>query len=283
MSNLLWVLQDNLYSEYGYQRFIDFIVDHDYNHVFVKPIPFANIIIPVGYNHWDGDVETAPNPIDDENQPIVAFGSITLNKVATKRGWEPGIFTNENFEYDIWKSAFGEQHILNEDATIGTIEALTKLRFDEPVFVRPTKDTKAFAGQVFEGWELSDWLNEVAQIEPSDDTPLHKDTRILISSAKNIEQEYRMFIVNGQVITGSLYKQGDVVKHSELIDDDVYQFTQQMIDEWQPAEAFVIDIARSNGQMKIIEINTINSAGFYAADVTKIVDAIDQMYGSRSG
>lgn len=50
-----------------------------------------------------------------------------------------------------------------------------------------------------------------------------------------------------------------------------------MIEIWQPARAFVIDIALTQESYKIVEINCINSAGFYAADVSKIVNAIQKM------
>ena len=45
----------------------------------------------------------------------------------------------------------------------------------------------------------------------------------------------------------------------------------------QPAKAFVIDIARVDGEFKIIEINNLNSAGFYASDVQKIIAAIEEL------
>ena len=86
-----------------------------------------------------------------------------------------------------------------------------------------------------------------------------------------------MFVVRGKVVTASLYKQGNVVRSSELVDDDVMYFAARMIHRWQPANAFVIDIADTPDGFKIIEINNINSAGFYAADCQKIVAAIEDL------
>ena len=46
---------------------------------------------------------------------------------------------------------------------------------------------------------------------------------------------------------------------------------------WQPARAWVLDVCETDEGMKIVEINTINSAGFYAANVTDLVLSIDAM------
>ena len=86
-----------------------------------------------------------------------------------------------------------------------------------------------------------------------------------------------MFVVGGNVVTGSLYKQGNVVRSEELVDRDVLYYTARMAHRWEPAEAFVIDIAKTSDGFKVIEINNINSAGFYAADCQKIVAAIEDL------
>ena len=50
-----------------------------------------------------------------------------------------------------------------------------------------------------------------------------------------------------------------------------------MIQQWQPSRGFVIDIAEAAEGPKIIEINNLNSSGFYCCDVSKIVQTIEQM------
>lgn len=44
---------------------------------------------------------------------------------------------------------------------------------------------------------------------------------------------------------------------------------------WAPLPAFVMDVCRCGGEWKIIEINTLNACGFYAADLDKLVAAIE--------
>ena len=47
-----------------------------------------------------------------------------------------------------------------------------------------------------------------------------------------------------------------------------------MIKNYNPAQAYVIDIAAIDDCFKIIEINNINSVGLYAANVDKFIISI---------
>jgi hypothetical protein len=40
-----------------------------------------------------------------------------------------------------------------------------------------------------------------------------------------------------------------------------------------------MDIARTPDGLKIVELNTMNSAGFYQSNVGKIVDKLEELYG----
>ena len=63
------------------------------------------------------------------------------------------------------------------------------------------------------------------------------------------------------------------------------------IAEWQPHDAFVIDVAevpnlhalRHNLDephwLKVVEINTLNSSGFYACNIPKLVMALETAFG----
>lgn len=82
-------------------------------------------------------------------------------------------------------------------------------------------------------------------------------------------------------MTASLYKEGGRVKYSPYVDDRVVRFVQSFLGDgkWEPARAYVIDVAETKNGLSIIECNNINAAGWYAADVQKLVVAIDGMNG----
>ena len=273
---MLWVVQTNLYNETGYVRFLEALVRLDIEHVIVKPVPFTSIILPADFDSMTQDVETTPEPVIDTDQKVMVMGATTLTRIAQERGWTPGTYLNDNFDFSVWRDGFGHDNVLNSDATVGAIWDIA-IPAGDWLFLRPVLDSKSFTGMVLSQYDISDWLQSMSMIDEEEFTPLHKNTEIMISSAKTINAEYRMFVVDGKFVTGSLYKSGSTVRADENVDQDVIEFTQQMTDKWSPAAAFVIDIARTPDGLKVIEINNINSAGFYAADVQKIVYAITQL------
>jgi hypothetical protein len=83
-------------------------------------------------------------------------------------------------------------------------------------------------------------------------------------------------VVDGQIVTYSLYKDGSRVVHRHEIDGDALDFGQRMVDI-NPgySQAYVIDICRTEEGLKLLETNCLNAAGFYAADLVKLARAID--------
>ena len=271
---MLWIVQNNLYNENGYVRFLDALVRFNCDHIIVKPVPFTSIILPADFDSMTQDVETTPEPEFDQDQKIMVMGATSLTRIAKERGWTPGTYLNENFDFSVWRDGFGKRFVLNYDATVGTVFDIEIPKGDW-LFARPVLDSKSFTGTLFSAYDLGNWLQSVSVIEEEEFQPLHKNTEIMIASAKTIYAEYRMFVVNDRVVTGSLYKSGNTVRADENVDQDVIDFTKQMVKKWTPAKAFVIDIARTPDGLKVIEINNINSSGFYAANVQKIVKALD--------
>jgi hypothetical protein len=64
--------------------------------------------------------------------------------------------------------------------------------------------------------------------------------------------------------------------YDSIIDQKIVDFAQSMVDRWQPADAFVIDIADTPNGLKVVEINTFGVSGFYYSDMFKVVDALIQ-------
>ncbi len=74
-----------------------------------------------------------------------------------------------------------------------------------------------------------------------------------------------------------MYKHRDRVVYSDMIPEYVTKFAQDMADIWCPNRAFDLDVCETPEGMRIVEINSINSAGFYACDMGKFVNAISNM------
>ncbi len=69
----------------------------------------------------------------------------------------------------------------------------------------------------------------------------------------------------------SQYKLGDQVIYDRVVDDDILEYAQQMADIYQPAKGFVLDVARTDDGLKIVEINCLNCAGFYHVNIQKLL------------
>lgn len=117
-------------------------------------------------------------------------------------------------------------------------------------------------------------------LDPEDipDGSLGPDTLMMLTPPARILQEWRVWIVKGQVVTASLYREGEQVVYRREIDGDALAFAQSMVD-LNPgyAPACVMDICRTAEGLRLLETNCINAAGFYAADLLKLAAAINGM------
>ncbi|HEY9651003.1 MAG TPA: ATP-grasp domain-containing protein [Coleofasciculaceae cyanobacterium] len=251
---MLWIIQENLFQEREYENFLAACDRQGINYRTVKIIPFSHELVP---------------EIIEPN-PILVFGSTTLVRIAQERGWKPGAFYNKNFNFKVWSEAWGA-NILNYRAKTCTISQMkTELN---KFFVRPCEDLKYFNGTVIIKDSLNEWKAEIF----SQSNYLTEDTEVVISEVKTIYKEFRFFVIDSKLVTGSLYKLGNRRCLDKNIEPDAHRFASKMIKLWQPDRAFVIDIALTEEGYKIVEVNCINSAGFYAAEVSKIVNAMQEV------
>jgi len=274
---MLWVVQGNLKTDEGLNALMAVLRDEGYQHALVKTIPFSNIIVGVDVDINQFDESDVPRLQIENDKPMVTMGSYSLALTAKEKGWVPGSFINENFEFSKWLSGWGKDNLLNGEAIEDSIKNIIPqiVSGRQRVFARPSEDTKSFSGQLFEADNLIYWLGKIAAA--NDRFGLNGDTSIIVSPEKNIVAEYRLFVVDGKIVSGSLYKVGQLVTASENIDPVAINYANKMLNIWQPDRAFVLDIAITDEGPKVIEVNNINSSGFYKSDISKIVSAIDKM------
>lgn len=257
-----WVIQDNLFSEDGYVRLIDALDRLKQDYDIVKVIPFAHELTP--------DIDY---PAD---QKVLVMGSDSLINVAKKKGWFPGAFTNNRFDHRVWVSAHGDE-MLNAEAEVILFGDVVPPKSGESFFIRPAIDFKIFAGEVITPEKFLSWQEKAIAYGETGYSTLSADTEVVVSPVKRILQEYRFFVVNNHIVTGSSYKIGDKVVASGDVDRDVESYVHGCIQTWQPDYAYVIDIARTPDGFKIIEYNCINASGFYACDCQQIVDRLEHL------
>ncbi len=252
---MYYIIQKNTFNEPNYINLINAIERNNLSYEIVDVLPFVE------------DFDFLTNRKD-----VFCFGAVKMSRLAKKYDWNPGSLLNENHDYRIY-SKYYKDNLLNWDSKIQ--------KFDEPIdidlfFARPCEDTKTFTGKIF---SIQEW-NEFKKRHNDGKytSSLNSDTAIQISSVKDITKEFRFWIVNGEVITGSLYRMGSWINYSENVDDGALEFCKKMVKIYTLADAFVMDICEVDGDYKIIECGCINSAGFYKANMSKLIESLENYW-----
>lgn len=242
------------------QRLADVLKRRNIPHDLVRKPPFADYL--VGMND--------ENPIEHRiDGPVFAYGSTTLGMVSQKMGWTPGYIDAPEMIEAI--SHWGA-HMLNHDAKtseIGSMEAP-----QGAFFIRPDTDGKAFAGTVTSHEGFNEWRSRLLDIDSW--TSIPPETMVLYASVKDILAEWRIAVVGGKIAAASQYRKNNRLQLREGAPDDVLRYAQCRIDEWAPRQAFVIDICETPDGFRIVETNSISSAGFYHMNMESYVDAIEK-------
>lgn len=257
----MWLIQNNLNFEVGIDNIKTILKN---NNIEVVEID----IYKDDENLYIKDTFEKFEPIDTSN--IFVLGSYRLSRMATERGLYPGSFSNDNFNYASWTQNWTKENMLNGDYLKQKVTELKIPDHWEAVFARPLEDDKLITGGLFKKEDLLMALETKV-------TDKHKDKYLILSEPKTILAEYRFFVVDNKVITGSLYKIRGQLITSDSIDQEALVYAQKMVDLWTPSAAFVIDIALTDKGPKIIEVNNISSAGLYKSDVSKLVFGIEDL------
>jgi hypothetical protein len=205
----------------------------------------------------------------DPSLSMMLYGGTLLPILAKDLGWKNGIFWEDDwFDPDNW--AQHRNDMLNQSVRTISLEELRTHWIQEPTFVKPVS-VKEFTGMVLEGPDKEWFMKEYSALPNSLD--------VCCSPMQDIEREWRFWIVNGKIATGSLHKKYGYLTIREPIPEDVYAQANRMSKDWLLNPTIVMDIAQMrDGTYKVVEFNSINSSGFYNADIRKIVEALEESY-----
>jgi ATP-grasp domain, R2K clade family 3 len=231
-------------------------------------------------------VPIARAPFDDQppdvpaDQPIVFYGSSSLIDAVVDAGhWQPGAWVLLE-DYEDWVAVYGA-HMLNARArvlSLAELQADAELATDDrPLFARPCRDSKLFAGQVTPASELVAWAHRALAVGDTSCTP---ETRVMLAEPVGLRDEWRLFVVDGEVVAGSHYRSYQRLDVSPHVPDEVQRFAEQLIVGRSPAPVVVMDIGRSGNDLFVVEFNGACSSGFYAADVSAWVAAVGRFVTS---
>ena len=264
-----WVIQSNIYAEENFDNLIATLERLAIPFSTHKAVPFIGVI--------------EPEPVIPDGSRVIVMGSYSLARHARNRGWQPGAFLG-NLDFEIQRKHWGEL-MLNVDAKI---YPFVEIPFQEqPFFLRPVLDTKTFTGMLLDWGKYTEWRDSILRLPETNDpvndplsiSVLTADAPTMVCSKKEIWDETRTWIVDGKVVTCSGYKMGTIKRYMapEHVDPAVVKFANNCAMTWSPNRAYVMDVALTPNGYKIIEVNNLNSAGWYKCDMQKLVMALEDM------
>lgn len=274
---MFYIVQENTFREENYNILIESLDRLGLEYDVVKSVGFTDLILksdtPQGVEINNNSEWVYHNNMKD----VFVFGSLKLARTSKLHNWIPGSLVNDRHDYDVYKE-YWRENLLNWDSEV--VEFNEIFKWDTPTkFIRPCEDTKVFTGKVY---DIKEWKEFVKySLNNGHSTVLNDKTRIQVSTPKEIYKEIRCWVVDKKVITASQYRLGNNIISSNIIDDEALEFAQSMVDIFQLADAFVIDVCLTPNGWKIVEAGCINCAGFYHADMQKVLIALEDYYTPR--
>jgi ATP-grasp domain, R2K clade family 3 len=266
------IIQHDMFNEFGFRRLKDAMHELKLPYGIIKIVPFSH------------EIEWVEGVITGGAVPTMIWGMTTVEEVAKHYGWVPGVFKNDNFDMRVLNKMWGSR-MLNADAKFYKLGEVPS--YEGAMFMRPVLDTKSFTGGLINGDELDAWRAGLYELR-REFTTLDLNTEVMVASPKKVHDEGRFFVVDKKVVAGSTYRVSGRVLYKSIDSGnplalDMLRFaegaftTTEMM-QWFPAEAFVIDIGRTDEGFKIIEVNCLNSSGFYDSNMTAVVKAIENLH-----
>lgn len=207
---------------------------------------------------------------------VIPYGSTKLTRLGMERHWEGLCFDPETFRVNVWNE--NRNDMLNQHVRQMSVRECMAAMEDEPEdsvwFVRPVEDLKHFNGTVTVAKEIRRWMSSV----DSGNFSFAAETQMIVAPPQTIHAEWRYFVVGGQVVDGSLYREAGQKLSKYVIEPELYAQAQALADSWLPHPTCVMDVAQTDEGLKVIEFNTFNSSGFYAHDIAKIVTAATEHF-----
>ena len=230
-----------------------------YPHEFVGVIPFGHEI-------------TSDEPITGLD--FIPYGSTLFTTLTYEKGWKGNYFDLDVFNY----RAFLENRddMLN-DNVMKIEDAVTYLKTVPPeteFFTRPSLDLKQYVGMVENAGELLAWFKDAMEFSGTGCYKIEEGTEIVLCQPKVIQAEWRYFVVDRKIVSGSQYKYEDRLYPQRVVEQDILDEAQTFADLWLPHDNCVMDLALVDDELKVIEFNCLNSSGFYDNNVQDVFTAL---------
>lgn len=206
---------------------------------------------------------------------VIFYGSLAFARHIKKLSkWIPGVYydlTNYNclgYYPQLGSLLLAQEYVM---LPFGDLRRQKKFLYknfshNNSIFIRPNSGNKLFTGYVIAESEFDTELSML------DSYNLAQDTLIVVSAARELAAEWRFVVVNGQIITGSQYKQGEDLHVSKIIPDAALQLAQHAAIMFMPTSVWCLDICQlKSGEYFVLEVGSFSCCGLYGCDLTEVV------------
>ena len=235
----------------------------------------------------DNDIKEYMTKRFTDKDIVIFHGSIQHGRRVAKTSMYPGIYlTLDNYECFKYYGHFGD-YLLNSNYIMMGLNDVARnqsklydMFLGNGLFIRPSDGFKSFPGQMlhWDGFrtELSTLIKSYGGLDT--------DTLCVLSPEQDIEEEYRFIVVNGAVVSGSMYSDSNsrrkmIAYYDKICENkNALNFAECMAKIYQPDPVYSLDVCRlSTGEYKMVEANSFCCGSLYGNDYRKVVDAVNEL------
>jgi hypothetical protein len=207
---------------------------------------------------------------------VLGYGTFPFaRQIQLHHKWAPGAWCNSaNLDCATYYAHFGPFLLNWEYAILPGVEAIRQQDwlyrvFGErgQVFVRPTGCQKLFPGRCVPRDDFSTALAPT-RYDPA--------TLVVIARPRPVLREWRLVVVDGQVVAASQYAENGVLSLEAGCPERVKEFAQSVLHlvKWRPDPAFMMDVGLTEwDNCKLVELNSFSGSWLYQCDLAAVVAA----------
>lgn len=274
MKKVKWIIDKGMFEEYE-DRLVAAIKNSGNEVIFYDDLKHDKI---------EDFLKTKFNSDEDI---LIFHGSLQHGRGVLRTSYYPGIYlTLENYECYKYYGYFGYLLLNYDYLMMGLNDVLRQKDFifdtfgTDKIFIRPSNGYKSFPGQILPKENFEFELDVLKKSYGG----LDLDQIVLVSPIQEIEEEYRFIVVDGKVVSGSLYMDKNNRKswsayYDRLCEDKkAFEFAEELVKLYQPDKAYTLDVCKTpSGEYKMLEINSFCCGSMYGNDYDKVVNAINEL------
>ncbi len=209
-----------------------------------------------------------------DRRDVIFFGSINMANWCRKKTKWLGVWLDQKeFECSSYYCRFGE-YLINSDYLFMPLSEFLRRsteffdHFGDEIFIRPNSGNKTFTGNILTRSGISYEIKSLTRV------PLD-DQMVILSSKKEIGQEYRLFVFDDKIVAGSQYHENGCLLTLPEVPPHIMDYAQDVV-KTAIFGNYTLDIGVVGDRIGVVEINSVTCSGMYDCNIGAIVDAAVQ-------